>query len=238
MLRPVRTLTAWAVHLYTASSAVFGLWAVHAIFEHEFNLAIYLLLLTLAIDSTDGALARAIDVKGRIPNVDGRRLDDICDYFTYVLVPACFMAEANLLPHAAWVAVPVLASAYGFSQQSAKTPDHFFLGFPSYWNLVAIYLYLLQIPPENGLWIVLGFSAAVFLPLRFIYPSQTRFLRPLSLAVLGVWLLGFSWVGVHGGSDPLWVRVSLAGPAYYMGLSAFLNLRRPPTNRRAAGGGA
>src|SRR5262245_13660568 len=90
MLVPVRLVSAWLVHLYTASSAVFGVWAVVACFRGQFRLAMYLMMLTLVIDSTDGALARLVDVRGQIPWFDGRRLDDICDYFTYVVVPACF----------------------------------------------------------------------------------------------------------------------------------------------------
>lgn len=217
------TVAAWCVHLYTASSALFGVWAIAACFADRFTLAIYLMLLTLTIDSTDGALARWARVRDRIPWFDGRRLDDICDYFTYVIVPACFLARAGLVPHPAWVAVPVLASAYGFSRADAKTDDHFFLGFPSYWNVVAIYLYLLQVPPWGGLAWVLGLSAAVFMPLRFIYPSRTRALRPLTLGVLGLWLAAISWLGVAQ-PEPTWVRVTLAAPAYYVGLSLLLNL--------------
>ena len=101
-------LAAWLVHLYTASSAVFGLWAIVAAIQLEFRLSIYLMLLTLVIDSTDGALARAVDVRRRIPWMDGRRLDDICDYFTYVLVPAVFLVQTDLLPHPSWAALPVL----------------------------------------------------------------------------------------------------------------------------------
>ena len=71
MLQPVGTVGAWLVHLYTASSAVFGLWAVHAVFAHEYRLAIGLMLVTLVIDATDGMLARALDVRGRIPWFDG-----------------------------------------------------------------------------------------------------------------------------------------------------------------------
>ncbi|MEE8557217.1 MAG: CDP-alcohol phosphatidyltransferase family protein [Myxococcota bacterium] len=223
----MRLLGAWLVHLYTASSAVFGVWAVVAIFSQELRLALYLMLLALAIDSTDGALARVVDVRRRIPWIDGRRLDDICDFFNYVLVPACFLVAADLLPHPAWVAVPVLASCYGFSQSDAKTPDHFFLGFPSYWNVVALYLYLLEVRPTVGLAIVLVLSFGVFVPLRYIYPSRTRFLRPLSLGVLGAWLLAFSWVGVRPDPDPLVLRWTLFGPAYYLGLSALLNVYRP-----------
>ena len=218
-------LAAWGVHLYTASSAVFGVWAVAACFAHEFRLAIYLMLLTLVIDSTDGALARLVEVSRRIPWFNGRRLDDICDFFTYVLLPACFMIEAGLLPHPAWATVPILASAYGFSHERAKTDDFFFLGFPSYWNVLAIYLYLIGVEPVSGLWIVLICSAGVFVPLKYVYPSRTRAYRPLTLGVLGIWVLTLSWVGVRPDPDPVWVWVTLAGPAYYLGISVLLNLQ-------------
>ena len=228
-------ISAWLVHLYTASSALFGLWAVVAIFAHEFRLAMYLLMLTLVIDSTDGAFARAADVRGRIPWFDGRRLDDICDFFTYVLVPACFLIEARLLPHPIWAAVPVLASCYGFSQESAKTDDNLFLGFPSYWNVIAMYLFLMQVEPTTGLWIVLGFSALVFVPLVYVYPSRSRTLRPLTLGVLAVWVIGFSWLAVRPDPDPFWVRVSLLGPAYYLAISFALNARRGLGARKVEG---
>src|ERR1043165_1101811 len=48
-----------------------------------------------------------------------------------------------------------LASAYGFSQTNAKTDDGFFLGFPSYWNIVAFYLYVLRLPGALSLAIIL-----------------------------------------------------------------------------------
>jgi phosphatidylcholine synthase len=230
---PVRKIAAWSVHLYTASSAVVGLWAIVAIFEGEYRLAIFLQMLALAIDSTDGMLARAVDVRGQIPWFDGRRLDDICDFFTYVLVPACMMIEADLLPHPAWAAAPVLASAYGFSRDDAKTEDHFFTGFPSYWNVVAMYFYLLRMEPQTALWITLLLAAAVFVPIKYIYPSRTRTFRPLSLAVFAAWMLFFCWVGVQPEPDPVQVRLSLLGPAYYLGLSLLLNLWKPP--RQASG---
>jgi len=235
MLRPVLTATAWMVHLYTASSAVFGLWAVHAVFAHDYKLAMELMLLTLAIDSTDGMLARALDVRSRIPWFDGRRLDDICDYFTYVLVPACFLSEAGLLPHPAWAALPVLASAYGFSRSDAKTDDHFFLGFPSYWNILAIYLHLMQISPGVSLAITLALCLGVFVPLRYVYPSRTRVWRPLSLALLGFWGLSLVGLVLHPEPDPFWLWLSLLGPVYYVGLSLALNLPRLRDTGAAAG---
>lgn len=215
------------VHLYTASSAVFGLCGVVACFHGQFRLAMYWMMLTMVIDSTDGALARLVDVRGQIPWFDGRRLDDICDYFTYVILPACFLVAAHMLPHPLWAAVPILASGYGFSQDKAKTDDYFFLGWPSYWNVAVMYLYLLGESPGVTLVWVLGLAAAIFVPLKYIYPSRTRIMRPLSLAVLAAWVLIFSWLAVRPDPAHAWLYLTLAlGPGYYCGLSFLLNVPR------------
>lgn len=223
----MRLVAAWLVHLYTASSAVLGIFGVMACFRGQFRWAMYLMMLTMVIDSTDGALARAADVRGRIPWFDGRRLDDICDYFTYVLLPACFMIASEMLPHPAWAALPVFASAYGFSHDKAKTDDYFFLGWPSYWNVAVMYLYLMGASQTAVLAWVIGLSAAVFVPLKYIYPSRTRVLRPLSVGVLAVWVVIFSWLAVRPEPSPTWIWITLLlGPGYYVGLSLLLNLPR------------
>jgi phosphatidylcholine synthase len=220
-------VAAWLVHLYTASSAVLGIFGVMACFRGQFRWAMYLMMLTMVIDSTDGALARAADVRGRIPWFDGRRLDDICDYFTYVLLPACFLIASEMLPHPAWAALPVFASAYGFSHDKAKTDDYFFLGWPSYWNVAVMYLYLMGASQTAVLGWVIGLSAAVFVPLKYIYPSRTRVLRPLSVGVLAVWVVIFSWLAVRPEPSQTWIWISLLlGPGYYVGLSLLLNVPR------------
>jgi phosphatidylcholine synthase len=230
------TLLAWAVHLYTASSAVFGLWAIDAIYSGEYRLAMYLMLLTMAIDATDGMWARRVRVKERIPWVDGRRLDDICDFFTYVLVPASMLIQAHLLPHPIYAALPVLASGYGFSQADAKTSDDFFLGFPSYWNVAVMYLYLMEASPSTALWIIAALSAGVFVPTRYIYPTRTRALRPLSMAMMAIWGLAFAWLAVRPDPDSRWLLLTLAiGPGYYLALSFILHFVLPRDSGEATG---
>jgi phosphatidylcholine synthase len=233
----VRRVLAWLVHLYTGSSAVFGLFGVVACFHGQFRLAMYWMMLTMVIDSTDGALARAVDVRRQIPWFDGRRLDDICDYFTYVILPACFLITAGMLPNPLWAAVPVVTSGYGFSHERAKTDDYFFLGWPSYWNVAVMYLYLLGARPGEVLGWVLGLGTAIFVPLKYIYPSRTRTLRPLSLSVLGLWVVAFSWLAVRPEPPRAALYATLAlGPGYYIGLSLLLNLpRRRPAREGAAG---
>jgi phosphatidylcholine synthase len=62
-------------------------------------------------------------------------------------------------------------------------------------------------------------------PLKYIYPSRTRVLRPLSLAVLAAWTVVFSWLAVRPDPSLRWLYLTLAlGPGYYVGLSLLLNV--------------
>ncbi|HHZ80952.1 MAG TPA: hypothetical protein EYN59_07570, partial [Candidatus Marinimicrobia bacterium] len=72
------------------------------------------------------------------------------------------------------VAIPVLASAFGFSQKEAKTADDFFLGFPSYWNVFAFYVVVLATAGSEWfvLLLMLAFSALSVMPVRFVYPNR------------------------------------------------------------------
>src|SRR5262244_2027539 len=140
---------AWLVHLYTTLGAVVAFATIIRIEQKNFQDAFWLMSLAVVIDATDGTLARAARVKEQIPWFDGDRLEDIIDYANYVIVPCFFLLHANLLPaeDSLWlVSLPLLASAYGFCQKEAKTSDNFFLGFPSYWNIMAFYFFALQSP--------------------------------------------------------------------------------------------
>jgi phosphatidylcholine synthase len=126
-----RLIFAWLVHLYSAFGAVIAFIAILFIEQLRFQEAFFLMTLAVAIDASDGTLARAARVKELLPNFDGDRLEDIIDYFNYVVVPCLLLIRANLLPSqdALWlIAFPLLASAYGFCQKQAKTADHFFFG--------------------------------------------------------------------------------------------------------------
>src|SRR4051812_8901113 len=135
--RRVPVLAAWAVHLYTALGSVCGFGAVLATVQGGYRRAFLWLVVATFIDATDGVLARAARVRERLPGFDGARLDDIVDYVTYVFAPMFLVYEAGMLPDAwgaAVCAIVLLSSAYGFASLDAKSDDHFFIGFPSYWN--------------------------------------------------------------------------------------------------------
>jgi len=221
---------AWLAHVYTASSAVLALLATIAVFEYRFRDAFVWLAMTIIIDASDGVLARAVSVRKHLPWFNGAKLDDIVDYLTYVFVPALLVWRSLLVP-APW-AIPIagamlLSSAYGFNREDAKTSDHFFTGFPSYWNIVVFYLFVMHASQTVNAIILLVLAVFVFVPLRYLYPSRTRQWRLLTVVlglVWGVTLLLMIW------QLPVVLPVLLWGsllfPAYYVVLSLVVGRRR------------
>ena len=90
----------------------------------------------------------------------------------------------------------LLSSAYGFAHAAAKVEagDHFFTGFPSYWNIVVVYLYILQLPQMVNAIILAVLAVLVFVPLRYIYPSRTRTLQMPTLMLGAAWAALFTWM--------------------------------------------
>ncbi len=213
----------WSIHLFTASGAVLGFFELISIATGNLGNATLLMLASLFIDGIDGTLARAAKVSEHVPQIDGRRLDDIVDYFNFAIVPAVFMWGAGSVTHPIWLAAPIVASAYGFSREDAKTEDDFFLGFPSYWNILAIYLWFFSVGPIGGtIWVVV-LSIAVFVPMKYLYPSKVQ---PMSLRIwLGVGAVMWTaalvacvrWPTTAASVSLL--EVSLLDPGWYMWLS-------------------
>lgn len=243
----VARILAWGVHFYTGLGLVVaGVIAYLLVGTSEDRFANAFLLMALAtfIDATDGFLARKARVKEVLPQFDGRRLDDIVDFLNYTFLPLLLLFEANLLPGAAaaWLLMPLMASAYGFCQVSAKTSDGFFLGFPSYWNLVAFYLYMLQPSPPVSIGLLVLFSVLTFVPLRYLYPSQpgrlNRWSNYLGLA-WGLALVAILWGLSAGVLSSVRLRQltgwSLIYPGYYLLASWTISVRFWLAQRRAAG---
>jgi phosphatidylcholine synthase len=227
---------AWSVHLYTASGAVLALLAIDAIGRDAFGAAFLWMAVAMFIDCTDGTLARRVRVKHVLPQFDGSKLDDIMDYVNYALVPIILVLRAGLLPDGglapAVAALPLLASGYGFCQTEAKTPDHFFTGFPSYWNVVALYLYVLGWPSWLNAAVLVFLSAMVFVPIRYLYPSRMPTAQRTTYALGAIWGAGVFWMLAQfpTPSRPL-ALATLLFPAYYVAVSLWLHLRMPRSPR-------
>ena len=225
-------IQAWFVHLYTASGLIAAAGMAFFIVRGDaeaFRWTIALMVVATFIDATDGTLARRWRVKEVLPGFDGRKLDDIVDFQTYTSLPLLFVWRAGVLPESwSWfLLLPLVASAYGFSQSDAKTDDHYFLGFPSYWNVVAIYLYWLQLPVWVSL-VVIGILALLtFVPSLYLYTSYKGPFSRLTNVLLTLWsmLLVLILAQVFDEPRPM-IWLSLAFPVYYFGLSWWITLRR------------
>jgi phosphatidylcholine synthase len=217
---------AWLVHLYTASGALCAFLALNRIFYDRYRDAFIWLGVAVVIDATDGMLARRADVARHIPWFNGRKLDDVVDYVTYVLVPDRWSMPV--------VAAMLLSSAYGFGRDDAKTIDHLFTGFPSYWNIVVLYLYLAGWAPETNTVLLLVLAGLVFAPIRFVYPSRTPMWRPLTMTLGVAWAVMtfvLLWQMPEISRPLLWA--SLVFPVYYVLLSMRLTFWRA-SGRKAA----
>ncbi len=222
-------LAGLAVHVYTASGSVLALLIVVAAMDGDAIRALWLGLVALLIDGTDGMLARRLRVKQTIPWFDGARLDDIVDYLTYAFAPMVLLWTGGYLPEGAGgatlAALPLLASSYQFCRVDAKTEDHFFLGFPSYWNVVAFYVVVLGLSQLQTGALLVACAVLVFVPVRYIYPSRTVAFRRLNLALTAGWLTAYAALLTQmPDPHPAIVAVSLAYLGYYAALSIYLTV--------------
>jgi len=218
-----RRLAGWAVHFYTALGIPLAYLAVDALAHADGPRYLLIACIAAFVDGTDGVLARAVKIKEVVPEFSGRRLDDIIDYIHFVALPMMALPALGMIPASSqWIVVfPLMASAYGFCQEHAKTEESF-VGFPSYWNILVIYFYVLAAPASFIVGSLVFFSVLVFVPVHYVYPSRTRFMRKTTLITGIFWTAAMFAISIQPTAtwaQPLAIG-SLVYPSYYVLLSA------------------
>jgi phosphatidylcholine synthase len=221
-----RPPVAWSVHLLTASGVVVGLLALLATVAGRPREALLWLVVALVIDGLDGPLARSFGTRTHASKIDGTILDLVVDYIPYVVVPALFMVQFDMLPAPVEVlgaAAVMFTSLYCFARADMKARDQYFVGFPATWNLVVFVLFLLGTPGWFNLLVVVVLGALTFSGVKFVHPVRVRELRAVTLPITVVWLGAMVYlIAVHPAS-PAWARaLVVAGAAY----QCFLTVRR------------
>lgn len=216
----------WLIHIYTSLGIPIAALTLFHGAKGEVKTAFLYMFLAILIDATDGYLARKFNVSEILTKLDGSKLDDLVDFLNYVIVPVAMAFILNILPreHLSYGVVPVLASAFGFSQTSAKTDDGFFTGFPSYWNLVVFYLYFLKLPTFLNSTIIFILSVAVFIPIKYIIPFKTKPFSKTTNIFCALWGLHLAVIYYYlpTPGTPL-IIVSGVFPIYYLFLSIYLH---------------
>ncbi len=210
---------ALAVHLFTATGAVFAMLAMLAASDGKWDLMFLWLVVALVVDGIDGPLARKYHVKTYAPQYDGVLLDLIIDYITYVFIPAFALFKSGLMDGwTGWAAIIVITftSAIYYVDTRMKTKDNSFAGYPGVWNMPILVIFAL----EPGHWVIFTFvtvlAAAMFLPLKFVHPVRTERWRNVTLPLALVWTVFAGWAAWSNFHAPGFVHAGLTLTSLYL----------------------
>ena len=87
------------------------------------------------------------------------------------------------------VATILIVSCYTFANNSIKTSDLYFSGFPALWNVVILYFYILDTDPFTNLLVIFALSFLTFIPLKYIHPFRVKQFRKSTLSILMLWMI-------------------------------------------------
>ncbi len=217
------TWAAALVHVFTGLGAVFAFLATLAVFARAWEEVFFWLTVALIVDGVDGPLARAFDVGQRLKRFSGERLDLVVDYLTYVFVPVLALHFAGYLPGTLGLVLccaVLLSSLFHFADVDSKAETNHFIGFPAVWNIVAFYIFALDLSVWLAGLVVIFFIVMTFVPLRFVHPVRVTSWRHVTLAatVIGVVALCITlWSGFPAS---LLVQVVLVAVAVYFAVLA------------------
>jgi phosphatidylcholine synthase len=213
---------AFAVHVLTAAGAALALLALLAAVRGAFDVMFLCLGIALVVDGIDGTIARALKVAELLPRWSGDVLDLVVDFVTYVFVPAYAIAAGGVLPP--WLGPPagmviVMTGAIYFADRSMKTADNYFRGFPTLWNVVAFYLFVLKPAPWLAALLVALLAVLTFVPFKFLHPFRVARLRVVSMGAVVLWALLAAYALARALDPGPWVAGGLVAlAAYFVGV--------------------
>lgn len=214
-----RKSKALAVHLLTATGAVFAMLAMLAAVDANYDMMFLWLVVAFFVDGIDGPLARKYDVKTNAPEFDGVLLDLIIDYLTYVFIPAFALFNSGLMDGwSGWIMLIIVtfASAMYFADNRMKTKDNSFSGFPGCWNMVVLVIFALGVQWYISLVLVTFLAITMFAPLKFVHPVRTERWRVITLPMALAWTLFAAWAALVNFHPESWAQWGLVVTSVYL----------------------
>ncbi len=243
--RELKKGIAWAVHAFTTCGIVLGFLALVAVLKNDPVAAFMWLGLALFVDGIDGTLARKARVLEYTPNVDGRTLDNVIDFFTYVAVPALMVYWFNMTPAPfffagqTWSLISAAAimavSCYTFANTGMKSDDYYFVGFPALWNVVVLYFFILQTGWAVNIFTIAGLCVLTFIPIKFVHPLRVTDWREITIPMTVLWAaLSLSLIFAAkdrsdwGGIEQVELWVWIAASLYFATISLWRSFLKKP----------
>jgi len=223
-------ILAWSVHVFTASGLIPAFLAILSIDRGDWRLAMIWLVVALVIDGLDGTLARWFRVEEILPQMNGKLIDFVIDFATYVIIPVYFFYKADLV-QAPWALVcavfMLLSSALYYGKAGMVSEDKYFVGFPALWNMTVFYLFFVYDLSDLFTIILIAFLAVLhFVPIKFAYPSQQQRFQGVSLAVSAVFIVVLGLFLYWYPARPAWlVAVATVVVIYFGAIAVWETLR-------------
>jgi phosphatidylcholine synthase len=190
---------AWSVHVVTASGVFVGFLGLNSVIDGHARAAILWLVAALILDGIDGPIARRLNVRDRIPTLNGNSLDLIVDYFTCTIVPVAFLDRFGHFPQntiGPLGLAMLISGALWMARTNQETADRWFSGFPAEWNMIIPTLYLLRPNPWVSFVVCVAFCLLTLSPLQFAHPVSVIESRAVSLTFMTAWLGSMVWLAI------------------------------------------
>ena len=182
----------WTLHLLTSFGIICSFFALENIIDGKIFKAFMWLGLGLLIDGIDGTIARFLKVNVKLPHIDGFMLDSIIDYINYIFIPAFMLHHFKILPEIVDTILPAIImviSVISYSNKNTKTDENYYIGFPAIWNVVVLYLVILDFGILVNTGILIFLVILKIMPIRFVHPFRTESLKKLTLVVSLFWFV-------------------------------------------------
>ena len=187
MKSSINKIRASLVHFLTGSGIIFSFLALVSVIE-GYKLQTFMFLgVALIIDIIDGTLARRYKIDVIFPNIDGKTLDTIIDYINYILIPCIMLYKFNYLPQNFSLIIPIVIlciSLYSYINIKLIDESFSYLGFPSIWNIILLYLEILSFNKWINLLIIIFFVFLKFVPFKVLHPMRFPKLKKTNIALL------------------------------------------------------
>ena len=180
-------IPACLVHFLTGSGIIFSFLALISVIEGNKSQAFMFLGIALIIDIIDGTLARKYKTEINFPNIDGKTLDTIIDYINYIFIPCIMLYTFEYLPQSFTVIIPIIIlciSLYSYVNSKLIDIQFSFVGFPSIWNVVLLYLEILSFNQLINLLIILSFIFLKFVPFKVFHPMRYHKFKKTNVVLL------------------------------------------------------
>ena len=96
----------------------------------------------------------------------------------------------GILPKVVDIVIPAIImviSVISYSNKNTKTDENCYIGFPAIWNVVVLYLVILNCDILINTGVLIFLIILKIIPLRFVHPFRTEKFKKLTL------IMSFSW---------------------------------------------